>query len=82
MKKTVTISLFLFSSLLLYPRQYKGPELAAGEEWLHEKFEELYNASSDATKDSLNKMIHIHLNILLIHSGVLVKYILLIKNSG
>jgi hypothetical protein len=57
MKKNITVSLLLLLCFLIYTRQYQGPELAAGEEWLHEKFEELYNASSDATKDSLNKMI-------------------------
>ncbi len=57
MKKIVVVSLFLFPFLLLYPQQNRGSELTAEEKWLHEKFEELYTASSDATKDSLNKII-------------------------
>ncbi len=57
MKKIVAISLFLFPSLLLYSQEYQGSEVAAAEEWLHEKFEELYTAFSDDVKDSLNKII-------------------------
>lgn len=57
MNKIVAVSLLLFPFSLLFSQQYQGSELAAEEEWLYEKFEELYNASSDAPRDSLNKII-------------------------
>jgi len=57
MKKNVLISLFLFLFFQLYCREYQASEITTAEDWLHEKFEELYTASADADRENLNREI-------------------------
>ena len=57
MNRIILISMFLFIFFMVYPQEYQESELSAAEEWLKEKFEELYTIPSDLDKENLNREI-------------------------
>jgi hypothetical protein len=57
MNRVIAVSMFLFLFSMVYTQAYPESVIATAEEWLKERFEELYSIPSDLDKENLNQEI-------------------------